>query len=47
MYVELRRRSLKRSLPPKADPYFSSDETYVFQIESAAVRDMGHGGTHS
>lgn len=28
----------------KADPYFSNDETHVFQVESVdAVRDMGHG----
>ena len=28
----------------KADPYFASDETYVFAVESVdAVRDMGHG----
>lgn len=28
----------------KADPYFASDETYVFQVDSVdAVRDMGHG----
>jgi diaminopimelate dehydrogenase len=28
----------------KADPYFASDETHVFQVESVdAVRDMGHG----
>ncbi len=28
----------------KADPYFSSDETHVFQVESVDdVRDMGHG----
>ena len=28
----------------KADPYFSSDETHVFQVESVdAVKDMGHG----
>lgn len=28
----------------KSDPYFASDETYVFQVDSVdAVRDMGHG----
>jgi len=28
----------------KADPYFASDETHVFEVESVdAVRDMGHG----
>lgn len=28
----------------KADPYFASDETHVFQVESVdAVKDMGHG----
>ena len=28
----------------KADPYFASDETHVFQVESVdEVRDMGHG----
>lgn len=28
----------------KADPYFASDETHVFSVESVdAVRDMGHG----
>ena len=28
----------------KADPYFSNDETHVFQVESVDdVRDMGHG----
>ena len=28
----------------KTDPYFSSDETHVFEVESVdAVRDMGHG----
>ena len=28
----------------KADPYFASDETHVFAVESVdAVRDMGHG----
>ena len=28
----------------KADPYFASDETHVFQVESVDdVRDMGHG----
>ena len=28
----------------KADPYFSSDETHVFAVDSVdAVRDMGHG----
>ena len=28
----------------KSDPYFASDETHVFEVESVdAVRDMGHG----
>ena len=28
----------------KADPYFASDETHVFQVASVDdVRDMGHG----
>lgn len=28
----------------KADPYFASDETHVFEVESVdAVKDMGHG----
>lgn len=28
----------------KADPYFASDETHVFQVESVdAIKDMGHG----
>jgi diaminopimelate dehydrogenase len=28
----------------KADPYFSHDETHVFQVESVdALKDMGHG----
>lgn len=28
----------------KADPYFASDETYVFQVPSVdAIKDMGHG----
>lgn len=28
----------------KADPYFASDETYVFQVDSVdALNDMGHG----
>jgi diaminopimelate dehydrogenase len=28
----------------KADPYFSSDETHVFQVESVdALNDVGHG----
>jgi diaminopimelate dehydrogenase len=28
----------------KADPYFASDETHVFEVPSVdAVRDMGHG----
>lgn len=28
----------------RADPYFASDETHVFQVESVdAVKDMGHG----
>ena len=28
----------------KADPYFASDETHVFQVDSVdAVKDMGHG----
>ena len=28
----------------KADPYFASDETHVFAVESVdAVKDMGHG----
>ena len=28
----------------KTDPYFSSDETHVFEVESVdEVRDMGHG----
>ena len=28
----------------KADPYFASDETHVFAVDSVdAVRDMGHG----
>ena len=28
----------------KSDPYFASDETYVFEVPSVdAVRDMGHG----
>lgn len=46
VYVELEEgASLEKvTAAVKADPYFSSDETYVFQIESVdAVRDMGHG----
>lgn len=28
----------------KADPYFASDETHVFQVPSVdAIKDMGHG----
>lgn len=46
VYVELEKGyTLEQvSAAIKADPYFASDETHVFAVESvAAVRDMGHG----
>ena len=34
----------KISAAIKADPYFASDETHVFEVESVdALKDMGHG----
>ena len=40
VYVEL--EEVTKAI--KADPYFASDETHVFQVESVDdVRDMGHG----
>lgn len=46
VYVELeegaRLEDVARDI--KADPYFSSDETHVFQVESVdALNDVGHG----
>lgn len=46
VYVELEEGASLEAVTAsiKADPYFSSDETHVFAVESvAAVRDMGHG----
>ncbi|MDO4933013.1 MAG: diaminopimelate dehydrogenase [Prevotella sp.] len=42
VYVELEDGARLEDV--KADPYFASDETHVFAVESVdAVRDMGHG----
>ena len=42
VYVELEDGYKLKDI--KADPYFASDETHVFQVESVDdVRDMGHG----
>ena len=46
VYVELEEGASldKVTATIKADPYFASDETHVFQVESVdEVRDMGHG----
>ena len=46
VYVELEEGASLEAVTAavKADPYFASDETYVFAVESVdAVRDMGHG----
>ena len=46
VYVELEEGASLEEVTAaiKADPYFSSDETHVFQVPSVdAVRDMGHG----
>lgn len=46
VYVELEEGTTLEQVTAdiKADPYFSHDETHVFQVESVdAVRDMGHG----
>lgn len=46
VYVELEEGASLEAVTAaiKADPYFASDETYVFEVESVdAVRDMGHG----
>ena len=46
VYVELEEGASLEEVTAaiKADPYFSSDETYVFEVDSVdAVRDMGHG----
>ena len=46
VYVELEEGAKLEEVEKliKADPYFSSDETHVFQVESVDdVRDMGHG----
>lgn len=46
VYVELEEGASLEAVTAaiKADPYFSSDETHVFAVESVAdVRDMGHG----
>jgi len=46
VYVELEEGASLEQVTAdiKADPYFASDETHVFQVESVdEVRDMGHG----
>ena len=46
VYVELEEGASLEEVTAaiKADPYFASDETYVFQVSSVDdVRDMGHG----
>ena len=46
VYVELEEGASLEEVTKaiKADPYFASDETHVFQVESVDdVRDMGHG----
>ena len=46
VYVELEEGAKLEDVTKdiKADPYFASDETHVFQVESVDdVRDMGHG----
>ncbi len=46
VYVELEEGARLEDVAAavKADPYFASDETHVFQVESVDdVRDMGHG----
>ena len=46
VYVELEEGAKLEEVAAaiKADPYFASDETHVFQVESVDdVRDMGHG----
>ena len=46
VYVELEEGARLEDVTAavKADPYFASDETHVFQVESVDdVRDMGHG----
>lgn len=46
VYVELEEGALLSEVAAaiKADPYFASDETHVFQVESVDdVKDMGHG----
>lgn len=46
VYVELEEGAKLEDVEKliKADPYFASDETHVFQVESVDdVRDMGHG----
>ena len=46
VYVELEEGATLEQVTAeiKADPYFASDETHVFQVDSVdAVRDMGHG----
>ena len=46
VYVELEEGAKLEEVTKaiKADPYFASDETHVFQVESVDdVRDMGHG----
>ena len=46
VYVELEEGASLQEVTAavKADPYFSSDETHVFQVASVDdVRDMGHG----
>ncbi len=46
VYVELEEGASLEAVTAaiKADPYFASDETHVFAVESVdAVRDMGHG----
>ena len=47
VYVELEEGAKLEEVTAaiKADPYFSSDETHVFQVESVdALNDVGHGG---
>ena len=46
VYVELEEGATLEQVTKdiKADPYFASDETHVFAVDSVdAVRDMGHG----
>jgi diaminopimelate dehydrogenase len=46
VYVELEEGASLEEVTKeiKADPYFSSDETHVFQVESVdALNDVGHG----